>query len=286
MSEAAHAISGANAPALSIGASSPSGAIGFRLCEASPKRREPGEGETGSWFSAYRSVRLDDIGAIHAPSTATGITQEPEAREKDFRRLRFGGLVRVSEYDLGSSLPYFATRLFDHTEPNRSVRHTRGSLHTFPNEIERYVVVGDNQREWTAVGDWLEVAYFVTKEEANPIASLAELVRPTIRELVKLERGWDGYAALPVCPDVAEHACRLLSIIGKYTQIVPSVVPLSDGGLQLEWFVGEDEIEVLIDSECATSVFHESEREVEETQFAIENLRDDTRIAQLFRELR
>ncbi|MCY3874403.1 MAG: hypothetical protein OXF88_08930 [Rhodobacteraceae bacterium] len=92
---------------------------------------------------------------------------------------------------------------------------------------------------------------------ALPVETLADRSRAVVYRLTRLNAGWDGYDGVPVLSGVAEQALRLLEAIGAHTQIAPDVVPLSDGGLQLEWYVGDHEIEVEIDLDCTMRLHHE-----------------------------
>lgn len=118
------------------------------------------------------------------------------------------------------------------------------------------------------------------------IETLADRSRAAIDELTKLDPGWDGYDGDPVLPQVAGHALRLLGAIGAYTQIVPDVVPLSNGGLQLEWYVGIHEIEVEIAPDCATRLHRECTGDENPIEVSIGDPHDTSEVAAFFRELR
>ena len=119
-----------------------------------------------------------------------------------------------------------------------------------------------------------------------PIETLADRSRAAIEELIRLAPGWDGYHGVPVLPRVAEHALRLLEAIGAHTQIVPDVVPLSIGGLQLEWYVGIYEIEVEIAPDCATRLHRECTADGSTAEVSIDDSLDISEVAAFFRELR
>ncbi len=93
--------------------------------------------------------------------------------------------------------------------------------------------------------------------DRDKIETLADRSRTAIDDLTKLSPGWDGYRGVAVLPGVAKHALRLLNSIDAYTQFVPDAVPLSNGGLQLEWYVGIHEIEIEIAPDCATRLHRE-----------------------------
>lgn len=63
-------------------------------------------------------------------------------------------------------------------------------------------------------------------------------------ELTSLEIGWDGYAGRPVSFTCAVFAANLLERICIENVSVPSLVPGSDGTLQIEWHENQYDIEI------------------------------------------
>ena len=121
---------------------------------------------------------------------------------------------------------------------------------------------------------------------SSATASLAEQTKAELDELTELPQGWDGYNGLPVRPQVAEHARRFMETIGECTQLVPDIVPLSDGGLQLEWFVGAYEVEVAIAPGGTAHVYFECTNDERIEEFPLGDSLDVEKIAPYFRELR
>ncbi len=61
--------------------------------------------------------------------------------------------------------------------------------------------------------------------------ALAELER-----IINLPTDWDGYGSEPIATETAVKALLLLTdLLGLSEAATPWVVPLSDGGIQLEW---------------------------------------------------
>ena len=75
-------------------------------------------------------------------------------------------------------------------------------------------------------------------------------------------------------------------VIGECTQLVPDIVPLSDGGLQLEWFVGAYEVEVAIAPGGTTHVYFECTNDGRIKEFSLGDSLDTEKIGPFFRELR
>jgi len=67
-------------------------------------------------------------------------------------------------------------------------------------------------------------------------------VRSQLESILRLETGWDSYGAPSISPVAAEHAMQLLASATPSRR--PSVVPTSNGGVQLEWHGGGIDIEV------------------------------------------
>lgn len=66
----------------------------------------------------------------------------------------------------------------------------------------------------------------------------------TLNRLCGLKDGWDGYKGVAVKFDCAMFAVQLLSTICDSSIDMPSIVPGSDGTLQVEWHYNQFDIEV------------------------------------------
>ena len=65
-----------------------------------------------------------------------------------------------------------------------------------------------------------------------------------VNELLSLRDGWDSYGALAVRPESANQAVLFLQQHALGSLSAPSVVPMTDGGVQLEWHVGGVDLEI------------------------------------------
>jgi hypothetical protein len=70
-----------------------------------------------------------------------------------------------------------------------------------------------------------------------------------INDLAGLARGWNGYEAEEISAEMAISAVRFLTKIAHPSIAAPAIVPLSDGGLQVEWHRGELDVEVTLSEE-------------------------------------
>lgn len=74
--------------------------------------------------------------------------------------------------------------------------------------------------------------------------------------LINLPDGWDGHNGKPTAPASAVHALEVLGRIMEPGLPLPSIMPLSNGGVQLEWhrkgwdvemeFLGGPRVEVFV----------------------------------------
>lgn len=69
-----------------------------------------------------------------------------------------------------------------------------------------------------------------------------------LNSLLDLRDGWDGHRAHAVTIPATEATVRVLASLMDETSAPPQLFPLPDGGLQIEWHVGGNSIEVEIDA--------------------------------------
>jgi hypothetical protein len=80
-------------------------------------------------------------------------------------------------------------------------------------------------------------------------------IQDQLRTLFGLEVGWDTYRARRVDPRLAEEAIAFLAQ-SVHADTIPSwVVPLSDGGLQLEWHQAGIDLEVAFPADDEAEFF-------------------------------
>jgi hypothetical protein len=70
-------------------------------------------------------------------------------------------------------------------------------------------------------------------------------------QLLALPRDWDSYGSPSPSEVAVTAAVRLILGIDLDYFVSPRVVPVSGGGVQLEWSVGSREVEIEINDECA-----------------------------------
>jgi hypothetical protein len=92
-----------------------------------------------------------------------------------------------------------------------------------------------------------------TSAASHPVHAIAQTLQK-LNEFVRLEAGWDSYAAEPVSELAINSARSLLLALPGFvddcagSEFVPfAVVPLANGGIQIEWRAEDRGIEVEID---------------------------------------
>ena len=80
----------------------------------------------------------------------------------------------------------------------------------------------------------------------EPTIEWADKVKRRLTYLCGLRADWDGYKGRPTRFDTAHFAFQLLQKICSPTTPSPQLVPLSSGGLQVEWHYPHAEIELTI----------------------------------------
>jgi len=80
-------------------------------------------------------------------------------------------------------------------------------------------------------------------------------IKERLNELCKLAKNWDGYNSVPTTFDVAHFSYSLLEQLYREDTPLPSIVPLANGGLQIEWHKNNLDIEIVVHEPNLTSVW-------------------------------
>jgi hypothetical protein len=78
----------------------------------------------------------------------------------------------------------------------------------------------------------------------QPVKKWHGSVIDRLNELVRLERGWDGYRGAPISFENAHFALCMLDAVCGFDAPVPEIVPGTDGDLQVEWHTHDTDIEL------------------------------------------
>jgi len=110
------------------------------------------------------------------------------------------------------------------------------------------------------VGDSTTNSFYTT-------TSLIEKAVDDLDALSTLPVGWDSYGSPKISDDLIMAAKRFLYQL-EFEFIAPRVVPVSGGGIQLEWQMSERELELeFIDSDNIGYLKVRNEEPIEESQF-------------------
>ena len=78
-------------------------------------------------------------------------------------------------------------------------------------------------------------------------------MHPKLIELSLLENNWDSYGGKPITQFALAEAQLLLKALSGIQAVDPSVVPCSNGGIQLEWHRNGYDLEIEISPEGEVS---------------------------------
>ena len=78
-----------------------------------------------------------------------------------------------------------------------------------------------------------------------------------VRELLMLQQNWDSRGAQCIDPDLLEASVILLSKIMRASTPPPCMIPVSSGGVQIEWHMRGMDLEVEFRSTDQLDVFYE-----------------------------
>lgn len=75
-------------------------------------------------------------------------------------------------------------------------------------------------------------------------------------DLITLEPKWDSYNGNPIERTAVEKAMALLDALLGATSPAPSIVPLSSGGLQVEWHRHDHDLEIVFEPRQTPEFFY------------------------------
>jgi hypothetical protein len=108
------------------------------------------------------------------------------------------------------------------------------------------------------------------RDAPEPVkAALPAWLLPTIcalEDLLHLPGNWDGYGAVRIKEQIAENALLVLVEIMEDDAPVPSVVPLSDGGIQVEWHRRGRNLEIEFPADEAPAFYYYEDRKESECE--------------------
>jgi hypothetical protein len=91
------------------------------------------------------------------------------------------------------------------------------------------------------------------------VNTLPAWVRPTISAFVgiqNLSENWDSYGGKPINRDLIKQSLDTLVLIMKGDSPAPAVVPLGDGGIQIEWHRKLQDLEIVFPADDAPQFYY------------------------------
>lgn len=131
------------------------------------------------------------------------------------------------------------------------------------------------------INSWFNGGLTTSAFGVNRFPSWLLLIIDRMRELVMLPVCWDGHDGQPVDIGIAAFAVQFLLQTLEPDSPVPQVVPLSYGGIQLEWH--EQGIDLEIEVEGPNRVFVSFEDHVSGEEFERAFSTDYTEITRIMR---
>lgn len=94
-----------------------------------------------------------------------------------------------------------------------------------------------------------------------------EALAARFEELAALDPGWDTYGSRPIDRDALREGQAFVERLLQQHIPIPSIVPVPDGGVQLEWSAGAVELELEFEPGAAIAVFvcddHEAGQQID-----------------------
>lgn len=124
----------------------------------------------------------------------------------------------------------------------------------------------------------------VTNAVPAPVHVLPDWVRPTVAAFIGIENlvdNWDSYGGKAINRDLINQSLFMLGMVMQPNSPAPSVVPMSDGGLQIEWHRRQQDLEIVFTTDEAPQFFYRNratgvldEGSVRDTEKLIRLVRD------------
>jgi hypothetical protein len=105
-------------------------------------------------------------------------------------------------------------------------------------------VLTPRQRQYYSRGRAYQIEW---QDYGQPLPLWFDPLMQGLVDLLTLPENWDSYGAPPIVPKIINDAMSLMNGVLGPSSPAPRVVPLSSGGLQLEWHRNGIDLEVVFD---------------------------------------
>jgi hypothetical protein len=118
-----------------------------------------------------------------------------------------------------------------------------------------------NEQEFTLSVPASKYRVVLSRDFALPTRTktLPAWVEPTVSALVgiqSLSENWDSYGGKPISLDLINQSLFTLRQIMQADSPAPSVVPLGDGGIQVEWHRRQQDLEIVFAADEAPQFYY------------------------------
>lgn len=105
---------------------------------------------------------------------------------------------------------------------------------------------------------------------SQPTQMWLSSARHELQALNRLKADWNSYGAVPPSATILQAASDLLAQIASYSIPAPSIVPTSDGSVQLEWHSNDMDIELRFRAPSRFGLYFEDALTGEEDEIELE----------------
>jgi hypothetical protein len=111
------------------------------------------------------------------------------------------------------------------------------TVYTYSNATTHAPLPGVTPRPDPALSAW-------NRHRRVPREALLARVEEKLVRLLSLPQGWDGHRAAPTAPLAAAVLNGILDRLVVDDSATPQITPLADGGVQVEWLVAGESLQV------------------------------------------
>lgn len=141
-----------------------------------------------------------------------------------------------------------------------------------PGPVRKLVLTGSSGKP---------LAFFV-QTEGGALPEWVEQTAAACARVLEFEDGWDSYGGRKIRLQVVAHALTTLGRVMPAGLPAPAVVPLGDGGIQLEWHRRQQDLEIVFPASEAAEYLYSHRATEEEREGPVTHLDE---LAELLRRL-
>ena len=108
--------------------------------------------------------------------------------------------------------------------------------------------------EWNALP---QKTRYIRVTNSGP--QLPKWIKPTVSAfsaIQNLQENWDSYGGKIIRHDLIKQSLIMLASIMEWNSPAPSVVPLGDGGIQIEWHKNQQDLEIIFSAEESPQFYY------------------------------